>query len=140
MKKIIFLFLFFNSISFLVSKAEATFTPTISIQNKEYKLVGQSLLEYSFFKIDVYWISYYKSSKHNSSLLKIIYARDIEKDVSNQGWDEGLKKNLKEKFSSYKKVDFFYNIKINFFYFPLCFIIWVNILQFFYCFFSNIRT
>ena len=103
MKKIIFLFLFFNSISFLVSKAEATFTPTIFIQNKEYKLVGQSLLEYSFFKIDVYWISYYKSSRHNSSLLKIIYARDIEKDVSNQGWDEGLKKNLKEKISSYKK-------------------------------------
>ncbi|MBG08697.1 MAG: hypothetical protein CME68_08060 [Halobacteriovoraceae bacterium] len=103
MKKTIFLFLFFNSLSLFVSKAEATFTPTISILNKEYKLVGHSLLEYSFFKIDVYWISYYKSSKNNNSLLKFIYARDIEKDVSNQGWSESLKNNLKGKFSSYKK-------------------------------------
>lgn len=103
MKKIIFLFLFFNSLSFFVSKAEATFTPTISILNKEYKLVGKSLLEYSFFKIDVYWVSYYKSSKSNHSLLKFVYARDIKKDVSNQGWSESLKENLKEKFSSYKK-------------------------------------
>ena len=103
MKKIIFLFLLLNSISFLVSKAEATFTKTISILNKEYKLVGHSLLEYSFFKLDVYWISYYKSSTNNRSLLKIIYARDIEKDISNQGWDEGLKNNLKDKFSSYRK-------------------------------------
>ena len=103
MKKIIFLFILLNSISFLVSKAEATFTKTISILNKEYKLVGHSLLEYSFFKLDVYWISYYKSSKSNQSLLKIIYARDIERDVSNKGWDESLKNNLKDKFSSYKK-------------------------------------
>ena len=102
MKKIIFLFILLNSISFLVSKAEATFTKTISILNKEYKLVGHSLLEYSFFKLDVYWISYYKSSKSNQSLLKIIYARDIERDVSNKGWDESLKNNLKDKFSSYK--------------------------------------
>jgi hypothetical protein len=55
--------------------------------------MGSGLLEYSFFKIDLYEISYYKTKSGHSSFLKLIYKRDIKKNVSNQGWEEGLKEN-----------------------------------------------
>ena len=102
MKKI-YLLLFLASFFTFNLKSNVTFPKKISVLNNDYKLIGHSLLEYSIFKIDIYWISYYRGLKDNYSLLKIIYARDIEKDVSNQGWHQGFKNNLKENFVSYKK-------------------------------------
>lgn len=100
LKYIIILFL----VNITVSQSEeSTFPPKIKVLDKTYKLIGSGLLEYSIFKIDVYRMAFYKALKSDCSLLKIIYEMDIEKKISNEGWYEGIKRNLKKEFINYKK-------------------------------------
>lgn len=89
---------------------------TISFAS-ELKFIGKSLLEVTFFKIDVYEISYYKNDSGLSEI-HLNYKRDVEKKHSIMGWNQGLEpvtdKNpkLKEKLqwiikhtSDYKEKD-----------------------------------
>ncbi|MDC0254592.1 chalcone isomerase family protein [Bacteriovoracales bacterium] len=101
--KYIIIFIFFLISITRNHATETSFPSTIKVLNKTYKLIGSGLLEYSIFKIDVYKIAFYKSLKSDCSLLKIIYEMDIEKNISNEGWKEGLKKNLKKEYDLYKK-------------------------------------
>lgn len=74
---------------------------TTSFANdKEFKLIGKALLEFSIFKYDIYEVSYYKSSDAEKMIFD--YKTDVEKDYSRQGWEKGLEPIL-EKHPEYKK-------------------------------------
>lgn len=61
----------------------------------EFKLIGTHLLEYSFLKIDVYQISYFKSE--DAEKLTLDYKLAVKKKHSLEGWKVGLKHKLSEK-------------------------------------------
>ena len=90
---------------------------TTALYASDLKFMGKSLLEVTFFKIDVYEISYYKNDADLSEI-HLDYKRDVEKKHSVMGWNQGLEpvinKNpkLKEKLnwiiqhtSDYKEKD-----------------------------------
>jgi hypothetical protein len=58
----------------------------------DFKLMGSYLLEYSIFKIDIYVISYFKSS--NQEKLVLDYKTAVKKKYSIEGWKVGLKHKL----------------------------------------------
>lgn len=60
-----------------------------SAANSELRLIGKGTL--SYFIWDVYEVSYFKNSSDDVELLKIRYLRDIEKKLSQKGWQESLK-------------------------------------------------
>ncbi|MFG1492819.1 chalcone isomerase family protein [Halobacteriovorax sp. GFR7] len=55
----------------------------------QLRLIGKGTL--SYFIWDVYEVSYFKNSSDKVELLKIRYLRDIEKKLSQKGWQEALK-------------------------------------------------
>lgn len=57
---------------------------------KNYQLIGESLLEVTIFKLDVYKISFYKAEL--AEKIKLKYLRDVEKKYSIMGWEQGLEK------------------------------------------------
>ncbi|EQC48578.1 hypothetical protein M899_1214 [Bacteriovorax sp. BSW11_IV] len=57
------------------------------------ELKGKALLEYSIFAIDIYEISYYANNDNTHVKLELLYKRDIDRDISKQGWQVGLEKN-----------------------------------------------
>lgn len=65
---------------------------TLNLFASEYKLVGTYLLEYSFFKIDVYQISYFKNG--SSEKLELDYKTDVKRKYSQEGWRVGLKHKI----------------------------------------------
>lgn len=67
----------------------------IAARSTDLKLVGKALLEFSIFKIDIYEIAYYKTK--GAEELRMEYKRDVKKKHSILGWEEGLKRLLKEK-------------------------------------------
>lgn len=82
-KKIIFLFLvLFYSTSIL------------SVDQAQLTHIGSSKLEYGFFSIDLYNLSYFKNKNGQQRLLKLQYLRDIASKHSKKGWSEGFKSNL----------------------------------------------
>lgn len=60
-----------------------------SAANSDLRLIGKGTL--SYFIWDVYEVSYFKHSSDKVELLKIRYLRDIEKKLSQKGWQEALK-------------------------------------------------
>ncbi|MFZ8932862.1 MAG: chalcone isomerase family protein [Bacteriovoracaceae bacterium] len=66
-------------------------------EQKDMKLVGKALLEYSIFGFDVYELSYYKNEQGNKSLLILDYKRDLKKEYSIKGWEVGFEKNIQRK-------------------------------------------
>jgi hypothetical protein len=64
--------------------------------SKELKLIGTALAEFSIFNIDIYQISYYKSSTGKEEL-HLDYKMDIEKKYSIMGWEKGLSPLLSKK-------------------------------------------
>ena len=73
---------------------------TIQAKEKEFKLIGKALLEFSIFKYDIYEVSYYKSE--DTEKMVFDYKTDVEKDYSRQGWEKGLEP-IVEKYPEYKK-------------------------------------
>lgn len=63
---------------------------SFNISASELKLVGQSLLEFSIFKIDVYEISFYKSQSGIEEI-HLDYKIHVEKKYSLTGWNKSLK-------------------------------------------------
>ena len=63
---------------------------------KDLKMVGKAMLEYSIFKFDVYEISFHKNES-GEDMLQLVYQRDIKKEHSIMGWEEGMKPLLKKK-------------------------------------------
>ena len=61
----------------------------------DVKFVGKSLLEVTFFKIDVYEISYYKNESGVSEI-HLDYKRDVELKHSIMGWNQGLEHILEK--------------------------------------------
>jgi hypothetical protein len=59
--------------------------------SKSEQLSGKAKLSYFFW--DLYELGLYKDSK--STKMKINYLRDIEAELLNQGWEKGLKDNIK---------------------------------------------
>lgn len=72
------------------------------LTKSEYKTVGEGMLEYIFW--DIYQVTYMRHKENSDSeLLQLTYKIDVEKKYSIQGWEEGLRNNLKEKFSDYEE-------------------------------------
>lgn len=69
----------------------------LPFEQKDLKLVGKALLEYSIFGFDVYEISYFTSSNGQNAVLVLDYKRDLKKEYSIKGWEVGFKKISKEK-------------------------------------------
>ncbi len=67
---------------------------SLSTFASEFRLVGSHLLEYSMFKIDIYQISYFKSS--NAEKLVLDYKYPVKKEHSIEGWKVGLKHKINE--------------------------------------------
>ena len=63
-------------------------------------LVGEFLLEFSIFKIDVYKISYYRSE--GIEALSLRYLMDVSRDLSLKGWKEGFKWMGKDESKKYQ--------------------------------------
>lgn len=59
-----------------------------------FSLVGTYLLEYSVFKIDVYQVSYLKSS--NAERILLDYKMGVKKEYTQEGWRVGLKHKIKD--------------------------------------------
>lgn len=78
---------------------------TLSSNASEFRLMGTHLLEYSIFKIDIYQISYFKSS--NAEKLVLDYKYPVKKDHSIEGWKFGLKHKLYEEENATKAKWFF---------------------------------
>lgn len=72
-------------ITLLISNAQAS----------DLKLIGKSLFEVTFFKIDVYEISYYKGS-NDVQEIHLDYKRDVELKHSVKGWNLSLKHMTKK--------------------------------------------
>ena len=64
-------------------------TTAKKLQLSDLILVGEFLLEFSIFKIDVYKISYFRSEDVEALSLK--YFMDVSRDLSIKGWTEGFK-------------------------------------------------
>ena len=64
-------------------------------------LVGEYLLEFSIFRIDVYKVSYYRSGSIEALSLK--YFMDVSKNLSLEGWKEGFKWMGKDESKKYQK-------------------------------------
>ena len=56
-------------------------------------LIGQGILYYSFFRIKVYNISYYKSDNKNEEFIKIKYLRNVKSKHLQKGWEIGFTNN-----------------------------------------------
>ena len=61
-----------------------------------FQMVGEGVLEYSMFKIDVYRIGYFRGTKSGKEMLLLTYLRPVSADLSNRGWEKGLKMNFGE--------------------------------------------
>ena len=59
---------------------------------EDFTFIGKSLLEYSIFKIDVYEISYYKSSQSEKLILD--YKTSVKRKYSQEGWKVGLEHKM----------------------------------------------
>lgn len=59
-----------------------------------FSLVGTYLLEYSFFKVDVYQVSYLKSP--NAERILLDYKIAVKKEYTQEGWKVGLQHKLKD--------------------------------------------
>jgi len=75
-----------------------------NLQASELKLVGRSLLEYSIFKIDIYEISFYRSSD-NSEEIHLDYKVNVEKKHSLTGWNRSLEHITKKDSEILKKLN-----------------------------------
>jgi len=69
----------------------------LPFEQKDLKLVGKALLEYSIFGFDVYEISYFTSSNGQNAVLVLDYKRDLKKEYSIKGWEVGFEKNIQRK-------------------------------------------
>lgn len=61
---------------------------SFNLSAKEQK-VGEGVLEYSIFKIDLYKVSYYRGPSKQERLV-LTYYRDIKREHSQKGWKVGL--------------------------------------------------
>lgn len=59
-----------------------------------FSLIGTYLLEYSFFKVDVYQVSYLKSE--NAERILLDYKIAVKKEYTQEGWKVGLKHKLRD--------------------------------------------
>ena len=55
---------------------------------KKYVEIGNGKLSYYFW--DVYHVTYSKSEDKTTEIIKLKYLRDIDKDLTQRGWDESL--------------------------------------------------
>ncbi len=69
----------------------------LPFESKDFKKVGNALLEYSIFGIDVYDISYYQNEMGDKAFLILDYKLDLKKEYSVKGWDVGFEKNVQRK-------------------------------------------
>jgi hypothetical protein len=77
-----------------------------SNDSKKLKQIGKAMLEYSIFKFDVYEISFHRNDI-GEDMLQLVYQRDIKKEHSVMGWEEGMKPLLERKPELTKKFQWF---------------------------------
>lgn len=61
-----------------------------SLMGAELRVIGTAMLEYGFFKVDVYEISYLKG-ENGVEELALDYKVDVKREHSLEGWEVGLK-------------------------------------------------
>ena len=66
------------------------FSKDIILQLDNYKKIGEKLVEFSIFKIDIYIVSYYEKTGGKGKALNLNYQMDISKNLSIKGWEEGF--------------------------------------------------
>ncbi|MCO4794854.1 MAG: fatty acid desaturase [Bacteriovoracaceae bacterium] len=80
---------------------------SFSVSAQEKKLIGKALLEYSFLKIDVYEISYYKG-KNDYEEIVLDYKINVKRKHSQEGWKVGLKPTLEKNGITEEQVSWVY--------------------------------
>jgi hypothetical protein len=114
----IFWFFAFNSNSQEFKKVSASFPRrSLDLDLADFTKLGEKLIEFSIFSIDVYVVSYYEktpSIKPKGRAINLNYKMNVSKNLSIKGWEEGFKWMTKSDLKRYKDaISWIYNSTVN---------------------------
>lgn len=80
---------------------------SLELDLASFTKLGEKLIEFSIFSIDVYVVSYFerkhKSSANKARAINLNYKMNVSKSLSIKGWDEGFKWMNKDEKNKYKE-------------------------------------
>ena len=96
----------FSSKSQELDKATASYpVRSLELDIAHFTKLGEKLIEFSIFSIDVYVVSYFEktsSTKPKGRAINLNYKMNVSKSLSIKGWEEGFKWMTKSDLKRYK--------------------------------------